>query len=121
MFEGPRRRTGCVARRHPFLGGRHSHTAGNKCGRLRFWPEPGVYPVISYYCIVSLPGVQVRDIVVVGAANDAAAKLELKRLAVQWPGFETIALYQGERVIHVMANPFLGFADEPITIPARAA
>ncbi|MFN4295509.1 MAG: hypothetical protein ACK4FB_01615 [Brevundimonas sp.] len=77
--------------------------------------------MISYYCIVNLPGVQVRDIVVVSAASDLTAELELKRLSAQWPGFETIALYEGERAVSVLSNPALGFPTGPLHIRDEAA
>lgn len=75
----------------------------------------------SYYCIVNLPGVPVREIAVVSARNDASARLELDRLAQIWPGFETIALYDGERSVSVLTNPALGFADEPLALLDCAA
>ncbi|MEH6665380.1 MAG: hypothetical protein V7678_11050 [Brevundimonas sp.] len=74
--------------------------------------------MISYYCIVNLPGVPVRDIVAVDAADDAAAKAAMRRLSVRWPGYETIALYAGERSVAVMANPALGFPAEPFAVEA---
>lgn len=64
--------------------------------------------MFSYYCIVNLPGAPFREIAVVGAAGDAAAKDEMLRLAACWPGFETIALYEGERCVAVLTNPQLG-------------
>ncbi|MFN3815109.1 hypothetical protein [Brevundimonas sp.] len=77
--------------------------------------------MISYFCIVSLPGVPVRDIVVLAAENDAAAEVAMKRLLTQWPGYETIALYAGERSVTVLSNPALGFPPEPFSIEAEAA
>lgn len=64
----------------------------------------------SYYCIVNLPGVPVREIAAFPAADDATALAEARRLAGQWPGYEAIVLYDGERFISALANPALGFA-----------
>jgi len=68
----------------------------------------------SYYCIVNLPGVPVRDICVLDAANDAAANQALEEIARNWVGFETLYLYCGERLVTVLSNPALGFA-APLT------
>ncbi len=68
----------------------------------------------SYYCIVNLPGVPVRDICVLDAANDAAANQALEGIARNWVGFETLYLYCGERLVTVLSNPALGFA-APLT------
>lgn len=75
----------------------------------------------AYYCIVNLPGVPVRDIAAVAAADDAGARAEAERLAARWPGFETIALYDGERSVAVIANSSLGFAPAPRPLQDRAA
>ena len=64
----------------------------------------------SYYCIVNLPGVPVRDICVLDAANDTAANQALEGIARNWVGFETLYLYCGERLVTVLSNPALGFA-----------
>ena len=64
----------------------------------------------SYYCIVNLPGVPVRDICVLNAADDAAANLALGDVSRRWIGFETLYLYCGERLVTVLSNPALGFA-----------
>lgn len=64
----------------------------------------------SYYCIVNLPGVPVRDICVLDAADDTAANQALERIARNWVGFETLYLYCGERLVTVLSNPALGFA-----------
>lgn len=77
--------------------------------------------MISYYCIVSLPGVQVGDVVVLKGADDDAARAEMTRVSTQWPGYETIALYAGERCVAVLSNPILGFPIDPLLIPAEAA
>lgn len=69
-----------------------------------------------YYCIVNMPGVHVRDICVLDAADDASARVALGEVAAGWVGFDTICLYQGERVIEVRSNPAQGFAadDHPL-------
>lgn len=68
----------------------------------------------SYYCIVNLPGVPVRDICVLDAVSDPAANRALEEVARRWIGFETLYLYCGERIVTVLSNPALGFA-EPLT------
>lgn len=73
----------------------------------------------SYYCIVNLPGVPVRDICVLNAADDRAADLALAEIARAWVGFETLCLYCGERLVTVLSNPALGFA-EPLSDLALA-
>ena len=73
----------------------------------------------SYYCIVNLPGVPVRDICVLDAADDAAANQALAGFARAWVGFETVYLYCGERLVTVLSNPALGFA-EPLSDLALA-
>lgn len=77
--------------------------------------------MISYYCIINLPGVPVREIAAVRATYDKAAREELVRLAERWPGYETITLYEGERPVFVLANPSLGFSAEPLELEDRAA
>ncbi|HBI19830.1 MULTISPECIES: hypothetical protein [unclassified Brevundimonas] len=64
----------------------------------------------SYYCIVNLPGVPVRDICVLDASNDQIANQALEAVARNWIGFETLYLYCGERLVTVLSNPALGFA-----------
>ena len=64
----------------------------------------------SYYCIVNLPGVPVRDICVLDAVHDTAANQALEGVARNWVGFETLYLYCGERLVTVLSNPALGFA-----------
>lgn len=64
--------------------------------------------VISYFCIVNLPGSPGRDIHVLDAADDTAARNGLAEVAAQWPGFETVALYHGERVVMVAGNAHWG-------------
>jgi len=77
----------------------------------------------SYYCIVNLPGVPVRDICVLDAASDEAADRALQDLARRWVGFETLYLYRGERVVTVLSNPALGFAEPlpDLPLPVRFA
>lgn len=65
----------------------------------------------SYYCIVNLPGVPVRDICVLDADNDSCANRALAGVAQAWVGFETLYLYCGERLVTVLSNPALGFAE----------
>ena len=64
----------------------------------------------SYYCIVNLPGVPVRDICVLDASNDQNANQALDGVARNWAGYETLYLYCGERLVTVLSNPALGFA-----------
>ena len=64
----------------------------------------------SYYCIVNLPGVPVRDICVLDAVHDTGANQALEQFARNWVGFETLYLYCGERLVTVLSNPALGFA-----------
>lgn len=75
----------------------------------------------SYYCILNTPGVEGREIAVLNAVSDAVATVEARRLANRWPGFETIVVYQGERLVAVVANPSLGFATEPLELHDMAA
>lgn len=77
--------------------------------------------MFSYYCIVSLPGVLVGDIVAVAASDDAGAERELSRIALLWPGYETVTLYEGERVVTVRANPAFGLTSDPLTPEPLAA
>lgn len=53
----------------------------------------------SYYCIVNLPDAPAREIAVVSAADDLGAQASVQRIADQWPGFETVELYDGERLV----------------------
>jgi len=70
--------------------------------------------MISYYCIVNTPGIPCREIAAVQAVDDASARRETKGLAKAWPGYETVALYQGERLVWVLANPLQGFEAAPL-------
>lgn len=73
-----------------------------------------------YFCILNMPAAPAREIAVLDAANDAAAKDASEALAWRWPGFETIEIYEGERLVAVVSNPSLGFAQEPLTLPEVA-
>jgi hypothetical protein len=75
----------------------------------------------SYYCIVNTAGVPVREIAVLGAADDAAATVEARALAGRWPGFETVLIYDGERRVAVVGNPSIGLITEFHATSARAA
>jgi hypothetical protein len=70
----------------------------------------------SYYCILNTPGVPVREIAVLKAADDASATVEARCVAGRWPGFETVVVYEGERLVAVVANPSLGFAPQPLDL-----
>ena len=76
---------------------------------------------MAYYCIVNLPGAPVRDIVALDAHDDAAARRGLAALVSRWPGHETILLYDGERLVEVVANPSLGFVSAPLDLSTLAA
>ena len=75
----------------------------------------------SYFCIVNLPGAPYREIAALAGESDLEAQRELEALAANWPGYETIALYDGERPVTVLSNPALGFAEEPLTLWDEAA
>jgi hypothetical protein len=68
-----------------------------------------------------MPGVPVREIAVVKAVDDGAANDDMARLADRWPGFETIALYEGERLVSVLSDPAPSFASGQLKAPVRAA
>lgn len=70
----------------------------------------------SYYCIVNMPGVPAREIQVLDARTDAAAVEALAPVADRWVGYDTICLYQGERVVEVLSNPALGFPQNELVI-----
>lgn len=74
-----------------------------------------------YFCIVNIPGVPGREIAALNATNDLDAREAMVRITVSWPGYETIELYRGERLIAMMANPWLGFSEEPLALVDRAA
>lgn len=73
--------------------------------------------VISYYCIVNMPGVPAREIRVLDASDDAAARSAMASVMAEWVGFSTLCLYHGERLIEVRSNPALGFPTEPLLPP----
>ncbi|MFN4040279.1 MAG: hypothetical protein ACK4I0_01295 [Brevundimonas sp.] len=75
----------------------------------------------AYYCIVNMPGVPVREIAALQAIDDVAAGGEAHRVADVWPGFETVALYEGERSVLVIANPALGFSTRSLCLETQAA
>jgi hypothetical protein len=62
-----------------------------------------------------------REIAALNAADDAAAREETARLAMHWPGFESVVLYEGERPVSVLGNPSPGSAVEPLEMRTRAA
>jgi len=76
--------------------------------------------VISYYCIVNMPGVPAREIQFLSARDDAAAVRALASVAEQWIGFDTICLYHGERFIDVVSNPGQGFPQNVLPPSALA-
>lgn len=70
--------------------------------------------MFSYFCIVNTPGRPDSEISVLAAHDDVSARAAMTALADQWPGFETICLYQGERVVAVLGNPRMGLASESL-------
>lgn len=70
--------------------------------------------MISYYCIVNMPGVPAREIRVLDARDDTSARKALDPVMAEWFGFSTLCLYHGERLIEVRSNPDLGFPPEPL-------
>lgn len=73
--------------------------------------------MISYFCIVNMPGVPAREIRVLDARDDASARKALESVTTDWFGFSTLCLYHGERLIEVRSNPDLGFPQEPLLPP----
>lgn len=73
--------------------------------------------MISYFCIVNMPGVSAREIRVLEASDDSSAREALESVMAEWVGFSTICLYHGERLVCVRSNPALGFPLEPL-LPA---
>lgn len=61
-----------------------------------------------------MPGLPVREITVLSARDDQAAEVEMIRLTRLWPGYDTVALYEGERAVAVASNPHLGFPEHPL-------
>jgi len=72
--------------------------------------------VISYYCIVNMPGVPAREIEVLDASDDRSAITAIQAVAHRWIGFDTIELYHGERVVKVLSNPSMGFPTAPLSL-----
>lgn len=72
--------------------------------------------MISYYCIVNMPGVPAREIEVLDACDDLSAIVAVKAVAHRWIGFDTIELYHGERVVNVLSNPSMGFPTVPLPL-----
>ena len=68
----------------------------------------------SYCWIVNIPGVPAREIHVLNAGNDAEARDGLASVAAEWIGFDTILLYQGERLVEVSSTPPLGFPQDTL-------
>ncbi|MGV8951429.1 MAG: hypothetical protein ACOH2M_10025 [Cypionkella sp.] len=75
---------------------------------------------MSYFCIVNTPGKPDSEISVLAASDDASARTAMAELAAQWPGYETICLYQGERPVAVLGNPRMGLATEGLELSAAA-
>ena len=75
----------------------------------------------SYYCIINTPGAPAREIVAIRAMDDVSARATALTLTAQWPGYETVTLYEGERPVAVLANPLLGFTENPLCIEDLAA
>jgi len=67
-----------------------------------------------------MPGVPVREIAAVDAADDTRARDAMAALATAWPGFETVSLYEGERLVAVLASPSPGVAMEPVVLDQAA-
>lgn len=76
--------------------------------------------MISYYCIINMPGVPAREIQVLPASDDQSARKALDGVISEWIGFSTACLYHGERLVEVRSNPDLGFPPEPLLPPAPA-
>ncbi len=72
--------------------------------------------MISYYCIVNMPGVPAREIEVLDAGDDRSAITAVNAVAHRWIGFDTIELYHGERVVKVLSNPSMGFPAAPLPL-----
>lgn len=76
--------------------------------------------VFSYFCIVNTPGRPDSEISVLAAGDDVSARAAMADLAAQWPGYETICLYQGERPIAVLGNPRMGLATDGLELSVAA-
>jgi hypothetical protein len=73
-----------------------------------------VRSVSSYYCIINMPAAPCREIAVLPASRDEAARHAAAELSASWPGFETVQVYDGERLVQVLVNSSLGPAAEPL-------
>ena len=76
--------------------------------------------MFSYFCIVNTPGRPDSEISVLAVDNDTSARAAMASLAAQWPGYETICLYQGERPVAVLGNPRMGLAIDGLDLPNAA-
>ena len=63
----------------------------------------------AYFCILNMPAAPAREIAVLPAANDREAQDASFAVAWRWPGFETVEVYEGERLVGIIGNPDLGF------------
>lgn len=59
-------------------------------------PEP-------YFCILALPGQPVADLFVLQAADDGAALRQAEGAAAGCPGWLSIEVFQGERLVARLA------------------
>jgi hypothetical protein len=73
--------------------------------------------VAFYFCIVNVPGRPVHDIHGLQCEDDALARAAVDDLVRHWPGFETVELYQDERLVAVIGNADLGLATVPLIAP----
>ena len=76
--------------------------------------------MFSYFCIVNTPGRPDSEISVLAADDDTSARMAMGELAAQWPGYETICLYQGERPVAVLGNPRMGLATDGLELSVAA-
>lgn len=98
----------------PHSASERENLRGTLSIRDRLRPQLKESGVISYYCIVNMPGVPAREIRVLKADDDAAARNALAAVVDEWFGFSTLCLYHGERLVEVRSNPDLGFPTEPL-------
>ncbi|MDZ4362034.1 hypothetical protein [Brevundimonas sp.] len=71
-----------------------------------------------YFCIVNVPGRPVHDIHGLQCEDDAMARAAVGDLVRHWPGYETVELYQDERLVAIIGNADLGLAMTPLIVPA---
>ena len=76
--------------------------------------------MFSYFCIVNALGKPDSEICVLAAGDDLSAKAGMADLAKQWPGYETICLYQSERPVAVMGNSRMGLATDGLELSTAA-